>query len=1065
MSLSTSALAPQPTTALDGNKTSAIEIIVLHDQSLSGVLVWINIFLVVVVSSILLFEVVRRSRRYTHIYYTRSDISPEHAPKYPTALFGWIWQVFKTPDSYIHKDVGLDAFMLLSYLQMSFKFFSILAVFMIFILIPVNYYANSTESQSFNITTSETVLEVAAKSISYFSIDNVRDGSNMLWIHVACTYGASMLAYFFLYQSYKTYTASIVAFLSGKTPADPSQEVMFRTILMTNLPERLRHEHQLKLWLKSLNLGDIDSIFMAADDDANILKIIKRRDRNLRKLEKAYMTWAINLSKEFKHQRFSGIMGYCFRMSGCSPSQMSELHLQPMDVPKEKLTNEILQRTRPLRIRTVGGMIVRQDAIRAYDSKIRNMTENIIWARTKIVATSTLAREMPTIFNAHSSVLVANETKTAALFENTNFNGNSSEHEEADYMVNTNQSTAHKPNIPPEYKKRASITGSLAALTKIDMAIYKQFNACSCSAFVTFKDRRSAFCAQQLSLQETKDPFPIHIQAAPEPKEIIWKSLALSLMETVIKRGLVDIFVYTLSLCWIVPTSFVSKFSRLDELGLQPEYRQFVIFVNQYSWLRILVVSILPPLIIQLFNIIMPYVFDAFSGLQGYESTFKVQKATFAKYFFFLVFNVHFVFTIFSAAWGSSSNFFASPLAWVENIVTKLPSGTSFFINYLILNVILTPLELLRPVAYVITIWGRKWRTTPREYYELDIMASTLNYAFTYPPQILVFAIVLCYSIISPIVLIPGAIYFGATWLILKNQIMYVYVKKTEDYGRMWIMAYHRSVLGLGLFQFTTAGLMSAKKAPIAATVCGALVILTWFFYRTCQSLFEKHTRFAPIESLLVQNGVSSSVHKSDDVSAHCNLQGREMQDAGVLELNIPRSSLKSSCNLAATSSPSLVDDNPFGNQSVTEISTCDYSNQKATNVQNLQSLSPESANFDKPSKVSISISVPTPWYDHQQDDSERCLGKQKDNKDMITEIGLKRLSLTGPVFNAKDHQQQNYTLSYMSPAYSTPLAEPWIPEYISEIVKEYGNTQGPENIVSMHAAYPTRCQSMDSLV
>jgi hypothetical protein len=59
-----------------------------------------------------------------------------------------------------------------------------------------------------------------------------------------------------------------------------------------------------------------------------------------------------------------------------------------------------------------------------------------------------------------------------------------------------------------------------------------------------------------------------------------------------------------------------------------------------------------------------------------------VQEATFGKYFYFLMFNVHFVFTLLSAAVNSSYKLFINPLEWVQAISQSFPSGGSFFINY-----------------------------------------------------------------------------------------------------------------------------------------------------------------------------------------------------------------------------------------------------------------------------------------------------------------------------------------------------------------------------------------------
>lgn len=183
------------------------------------------------------------------------------------------------------------------------------------------------------------------------------------------------------------------------------------------------------------------------------------------------------------------------------------------------------------------------------------------------------------------------------------------------------------------------------------------------------------------------------------------------------------------------------------------------------------------------------------------------------------MFNVHFVFTLLSAALYSPYSPFTNPVQWVESISIAFPSGASFFINYvlnqinqLILNMIMFPIELLRPIP-VIYYFSLRWFTkTPRDFAELSESASILNYGFLYPMHVLIFIIVLCYSIISPLVLLPGFVYFGVAWLVYKNQLLYVYIKQSEGCGKLWKLAYNRSVIGLGIFQVIATALLSAKR-------------------------------------------------------------------------------------------------------------------------------------------------------------------------------------------------------------------------------------------------------------
>lgn len=75
------------------------------------------------------------------------------------------------------------------------------------------------------------------------------------------------------------------------------------------------------------------------------------------------------------------------------------------------------------------------------------------------------------------------------------------------------------------------------------------------------------------------------------------------------------------------------------------------------------------------------------------------------------------------------------------------------------------------------------------------------------------FVIVLCYAVINPIILIAGCVYFGAGILVYKNQLMFVYVKEWEGYGRHWILAFNRAMVGIAVFQITLTGILLLKES------------------------------------------------------------------------------------------------------------------------------------------------------------------------------------------------------------------------------------------------------------
>ncbi|KAI9346027.1 hypothetical protein DFJ73DRAFT_485148 [Zopfochytrium polystomum] len=272
-----------------------------------------------------------------------------------------------------------------------------------------------------------------------------------------------------------------------------------------------------------------------------------------------------------------------------------------------------------------------------------------------------------------------------------------------------------------------------------------------------------------------------------------------------------------------------------------------------------MLLQIIPPLVVNLFNMIMPFIIEFLVAKQGLEAYSWVEMRSLSYYFFFLIFNTLLVFTLSSTVWNIIGNFFRDPVSIFSLLAATLPSGATFFINYIIINTMFFPIELLRPGMLIYSAFKRWTHKTPREIHEENLSTSYLNFGMLYPLHILIFIIVLLYSVVAPLILIPGTIYFGLGLLIYRNQLLYVYVKEWEAYGRHWVMAYKRLIIGLEIFLVTMTGMLISKGAGTAAVVPMVLIPLTSLFYTYTRDAFERRTRLIPLEKLPVSPATTSA--------------------------------------------------------------------------------------------------------------------------------------------------------------------------------------------------------------
>ena len=90
-----------------------------------------------------------------------------------------------------------------------------------------------------------------------------------------------------------------------------------------------------------------------------------------------------------------------------------------------------------------------------------------------------------------------------------------------------------------------------------------------------------------------------------------------------------------------------------------------------------------------------------------------------------------------------------------------------FFVGY--------GLELSRIIPLIIFHLKRKYLCKTEAEVKEAWYPGDLRYGTRFPGDMLIVTIVLCYSVIAPIIIPFGVVYFGLGWLILRNQVKFIY--------------------------------------------------------------------------------------------------------------------------------------------------------------------------------------------------------------------------------------------------------------------------------------------------
>ncbi|KAI8608083.1 hypothetical protein BC830DRAFT_39856 [Chytriomyces sp. MP71] len=813
-----------------GDNSTNHTIYYVADPSVSGTLTLTGVCAATSLACFLAHEAMRKQKPFLKLFYTRVEACRKEAPDIPQSIFGWARVAVTIPESYVVEKVGLDAAMFLRFLKMSFMQFLLLMFAVTPALTCINYFAAPN-----------TDIQFPQLGLSAFSISNVSNGSSWLIAHTVYTLLVSLCTYYTLFRAYKDFASLCSTYLrednshGGERPAWRANEALqLRTVLVQNIPHGLRSSGKLRDWFDGLGVGEVEvaildrsitsvesSLAVAGhahpqhhDRKRNaqmvISKLIHERTLALNGLEKAYLQWSLNIAA-------------------------AKRKLQ-----KKRQGNFELKWGIPLfgEVGTISqAFFTRQDS--SLDVMSAHLTEEEV------------ARLRPKLFWPARAKTTRLDKKFMALFQQQEKRGTS---------VASASSASHDPGTDDAIEYYTNRLNTLTAMVKLERVKALNANLLNVdnqdvvqengSAFVTFKAQRSAQIAAQVLLYSSFNRYKMRISLAPAPQDVIWPTISMHPIRRQVQSWAVNIIAVAFTFFWIVPASTVAALTNLDSLAKFAPLAPAIHALAQNPSFYVFLKTIIPPLVVNIFNVVIPYIFEFIIGLQGLEARSKIETKTLNHYFFFLLFNVLLVFTLSSAIISYIDLVIKNPYAVFNILAATLPNGATFFINYITIDIVFFGLEILRPAILIWNACVKMFQNTPRQIHEMNLATSYLNFGILYPIHILIFIIGLVYSVVAPIILIPTAVYFGVGYLVYRNQLLFVYVKEWEAYGRHWSMAFTRINIGLIIFQITMAGMFLIKGANYCAIVPLILIATTAIFYQHCKETFEKRTRIIPLDQL-----------------------------------------------------------------------------------------------------------------------------------------------------------------------------------------------------------------------
>ncbi|KAJ4961739.1 hypothetical protein NE237_021649 [Protea cynaroides] len=363
------------------------------------------------------------------------------------------------------------------------------------------------------------------------------------------------------------------------------------------------------------------------------------------------------------------------------------------------------------------------------------------------------------------------------------------------------------------------------------------------AAIVFFNNRLAAASAAQAVHSQISDSWTV--TEAPEPRQLKWSNLTITFYERRIRESIIYVAVALIIFFYMIPIGLISALTTLDNLvKLLPFLKPIV----KVEVIKTVLEAYLPQLALILFLALLPNLLMMLSKAEGIPSKAHAVRASSGKYFYFTVLNVFIGVTVGGTLFSTFKTIEKNPNIIVSILGTGLPANATFFLTFVALQFFVGyGLELSRLIPLIMYHLKKKYLCITEDELKEAWAPGEFEYATRVPNDMLIVTIVLCYSVIAPLIIPFGVVYFGLGWLILRNQALKVYVPAYESYGRMWPHMHTRILASLIVYQITMVGYFGLKKFPYTALLI-PLPILSFIFSYVCSKKFYKAFSAIPLE-------------------------------------------------------------------------------------------------------------------------------------------------------------------------------------------------------------------------
>lgn len=367
-------------------------------------------------------------------------------------------------------------------------------------------------------------------------------------------------------------------------------------------------------------------------------------------------------------------------------------------------------------------------------------------------------------------------------------------------------------------------------------------------AFVTFKTFAAATTARQVL--HCGRPRRMSARSAPEPRDVVWENIIVGRRAHGVRRFFVEVILACLMVFFPVIVTLLSYAVSADQLIDRNE----VIYslCNQSSLFRS-AVQLIQPLCLIILMSVLPILLEWLGTLEGIISQSQNQITVMSRLFLFQIINVFLVTTIAGSLFDVVNRIANHPSDTFTLLGETLPRVSGFFCDFIIIRAFsTTSMELIRLPAYVIDAFrhmcGVRGKTSVPFGLRSYCNPGCFYYSNAYAQDLLVLTLIMTYACISPLVLIPGMIFFGYAHLIYRHQLLYIYVPVFESGASFFPRVFRRIIFALFTAQATMIGMFILKNGINQMYAVSALMVITFVYKTKMRDMYEPVAEALPLE-------------------------------------------------------------------------------------------------------------------------------------------------------------------------------------------------------------------------